>query len=908
MMYDCAIEKIHQELSRNLAKAPPVGHTGYWELDFAANRACLSRELRRLLALPPHLMHIAYNRFIETVDPADRPTVLATVEAMRNGTPHAELIFRVTLPGGTPRHLEAYARVAPGADGVPQRLFGTIRDVTERSLADHERQRTAARLEALFTSGHHHVAFLDTSFNYLRSSSSYGQRAGFSPEALAGRNHFALFPHPENEALFRQVVATGMPHTAEAQPLLHQFGPDRRVRYCSWSLHPVKDDAGQVTELLLCLADAADRRRVSRIISASERKYRALMDNAVDGIALVDLARRVIDANNRLLDMLGDARHELDSDTIFDLFAPDDAGRLHHALATVAQGGKLTEEFALRAARGGILPVEVSAALIDYGDDKAMLLSFRDISSSKMAVEALHQSEARSRAIVSHAGIGIKISGADGRLLETNRALQELLGYGHDELVALGWDVVAVADDDSDGGKLFSPLALWEGRIDSYRLQRRYRHKNGSLIWADCVTSVVHDERHRPLFSIEMITDVSEQHRIEEQRSRHERELNEARQAAEQASAAKTRFLAAASHDLRQPIQAIHLLVHVLMTSNLEPASAEIVSRIRSAIAGLGGMLDTLLDISKLEAALVVPEVTTFSLSPLMRQLADEFAPLAQEKGLEFAVIKSSATITSDRTLLARILRNLLSNAIRYTPRGRILFGCRRRAGALRIAVVDTGVGIAAEERHKIFHEFHQVGNQARDRREGLGLGLAIVDRLSRLLDHPVELSSRPGHGTLFAVTVPLTVASPPTFESTSQLLLTMDHPRSTVVIIDDEVDIREGLGMVLAQWGYRVFCGGSGTDAIKALADAEGAGPQLIIADYRLDGELGTEVIERVRRHFDCAAPGILLTGDTDPQRLVEADASGFVLLHKPVRPEELRRHIALSLAKPRHLPKRRR
>lgn len=912
MMHDGVFHRMKTELRRNVRiaaePAPYTGCTGYWELDFTVNRARLSDELRCLLALPSRAAHISYRRFLETVTPSDRPAVLATVEAMRNGTPHAELTFRVTLPGGASHHLAVYAHVAPDTDGAPQRLFGTIRDITERALADQERQRTAMRLEALLATGHNHIAYLDTSFNYLRANSSYGQRVGFSPGELLGRNHFELFPHPGNEAIFRQVVTTGMPYVAETLPLLHQFGPERGVPCRNWSLHPVKDGAGRVMELLLCLVDAADRRRISRMISASERKYRALMENASDGIALVDLERRVIDANGKLIAMLGDARHRLDNDTIFSLFAPDDAGHLHRALEVVAQGGKVTEEFTLRATQGSTLPVEVSAALIDYGD-AAMLLNFRDIRSRKMTAEALHQSEARSRAIVSHAGIGIKICAADGRLLETNRALQELLGYSHDELVALGWDVVAVADSDSgDNDKLFAPLALWEGRIDSYRVQRRYRRRNGSLIWADCVTSVVHDERHRPLFSIEMITDISEQHRIEEQRSQHERALNEARQAAERASAAKTRFLAAASHDLRQPIQAIHLLVHVLAASNLEPASAEIVSRIRSAIAGLGGMLDTLLDISKLEAGLVVPEVTTFSLAPLMRQLADEFAPLAQEKGLEFKVVKSTATITSDRTLLARILRNLLTNAIRYTRHGRILFGCRRRNGALRIAVIDTGIGIAAEEQHKIFREFHQIGNQARDRREGLGLGLAIVDRLSRLLGHPVELSSRPGHGTQFTVTTPQAVISLPTFELASQLLLTMDHPRSTVVIIDDEVDIREGLGMVLAQWGYQVFTGSCGADAIAALTNTGGVAPHLIIADYRLDGEIGTEVIERIRGHFGCNAPGILLTGDTDPQRLVEADASGFVLLNKPVRPEELRRHIALALSKPGRSEKRRR
>ncbi|MFZ2854033.1 MAG: hybrid sensor histidine kinase/response regulator [Rhodocyclaceae bacterium] len=363
----------------------------------------------------------------------------------------------------------------------------------------------------------------------------------------------------------------------------------------------------------------------------------------------------------------------------------------------------------------------------------------------------------------------------------------------------------------------------------------------------------------------------------------------QARARAEDANLAKSKFLAAASHDLRQPLHAVNLFIEALRNEK-DPARAEqVLEHLGASAQSLEELLNELLDISKLEAGLFQPQTRPLSLQEIFDTLEHELRPVAEEKGIELGFVATRVSIESDPNMLGRILRNIITNAIRYTEQGAVLVGCRRKGSHVAIAVCDTGLGIAAEHHQAIFREFHQLGNPERDRRKGLGLGLAIVDGLCRILDHPLELKSSVGRGSTFLVHVPVAVAGEAYLRAVPEAA-SPGLQGVAVLVIDDEPSIRQAMSEVLAGWGCRVLTAESAQDALAKLA-AESFSPDVIIADYRLrEGLCGTEAIAEVRRFIGHAVPAAILTGDTAPERLREASASGFLLLHKPVKPARLR------------------
>lgn len=366
----------------------------------------------------------------------------------------------------------------------------------------------------------------------------------------------------------------------------------------------------------------------------------------------------------------------------------------------------------------------------------------------------------------------------------------------------------------------------------------------------------------------------------------------EARARAEDANMAKSKFLAAASHDLRQPLQAMSLFIEALRHEK-DPARAETtLAHLGASAESVEELLNELLDISRLEAGLFKPQTRVLSLQAVFDALERELRPVAEEKGIELCFVATRLRVTSDPAMLGRILRNIIGNAIRYTERGAVLVGCRRKGDRVAIAVCDTGPGIAPDHHQAIFREFYQLGNPERDRRKGLGLGLAIVDGLCRILDHPLELKSRVGRGSTFLIHVPIAVAGEPYQEAIEDGAASALQGYA-VLVIDDEPTMCQALAEVLGRWGCRVVTAESTQDALARLA--EGFSPAGIIADYRLrEGSTGTEAIAEIRRALDRPVAAAILTGDTAPERLREASASGLLLLHKPVKPALLRAALA--------------
>lgn len=356
------------------------------------------------------------------------------------------------------------------------------------------------------------------------------------------------------------------------------------------------------------------------------------------------------------------------------------------------------------------------------------------------------------------------------------------------------------------------------------------------------------------------------------------------------ANQAKSRFLAAASHDLRQPMHALGLFVAQLRNRVTDPATQRIAAQADVAVEALQELFDAILDVSRLDAGAVTPQMTAFDLGGLFARIAVGFAPAANDKGLHLRVVPTRLAVRADGVLLERILINLVSNALRYTERGGIVVGCRRRGAHVRIEVWDSGIGIAPAQQEAVFQEFYQAGNPERDRHRGLGLGLAIAARLACLLGSRIELSSRPGTGSMFAFELPRAVvpalpsansAAPPVPECLRGAL---------IVVIDDDTLVLEAMGALLAHWGCEVVLAASGDDVLITLATLART-PDAIVCDYRLaDGATGIEAIQRIRSACHRQIPATLVSGDTAPERLREARQSGLTLLHKPVRPAKLR------------------
>ena len=363
---------------------------------------------------------------------------------------------------------------------------------------------------------------------------------------------------------------------------------------------------------------------------------------------------------------------------------------------------------------------------------------------------------------------------------------------------------------------------------------------------------------------------------------------------AEQANLAKSKFLAAASHDLRQPIHAQGLFLEVLSHTPLSPHQADVLASARSASSASSDMLNTLLDFSRIEAGVVKPHNVPFDLQTLLNKIENDLAPQADAKGLVYRTRETNLTIDSDAALVEMILRNLVSNAIRYTEpvkgRGGVLVACRRRGTeSTPMAVVqvwDTGIGIAPENCLDIFKEFHQLGNPERDRRKGLGLGLAIADGLAKTLGHRLGLASVPGRGSVFKLTLPMTQA-PAVSTDMAAPQMTGQLQGAHVLVIDDDETVLTGMAQLLQSWGCRVDMASS---ISSALEHATRQAPQAIVSDYRLRGQqTGAQAIAAVRESLCLRIPALMVTGDTAPERLREALASGVPLLHKPMAPGQL-------------------
>jgi signal transduction histidine kinase/ActR/RegA family two-component response regulator len=376
----------------------------------------------------------------------------------------------------------------------------------------------------------------------------------------------------------------------------------------------------------------------------------------------------------------------------------------------------------------------------------------------------------------------------------------------------------------------------------------------------------------------------------------------------ERAHQAKARFLSAANHDMRQPFQALRLFHHLLSERLGDPRDKAIADKMGEALESGETLLHALLEVATLDAGVVRPNLATVSIAGVLEEVASAFRPAAAAKGLKLRVRASTLSVRSDPVLLTRMLRDLVGNAVSYTREGGILIGCRPRGQWLRIEVWDTGPGIAAEHLDSIFEDFVQLGNPERDRSQGLGLGLAKVRRKAALLGHAVDVRSRPGrgagHGSVFAVMVPVAASEP--VAELAPAVAGSEHATPAerlILVVEDDPVQRSGMQLLLEGWGHRVMTAADGFAALERVRTSPRV-PDVIVTDFRLPGPMtGVQVVTRVGEAAGHPVPGIILTGDTAPERIREAVATGCRLLHKPFSPDLLRDALAaVAVVEPAH------
>ena len=530
-------------------------------------------------------------------------------------------------------------------------------------------------------------------------------------------------------------------------------------------------------------------------------------------------------------------------------------------------------------------------------------------------LEELETERNRYKWLFEHAVHGIFQASLSDGLRAANPALARMLGYADPQQVL--WNLQDMATQLFAGGEAemrrIRDLLREQGGLFGY--ETRLLRKDGShvdvlmnlLLKPDeegLVEGFVADITERILAQqrLQTLNEELEQ-RVAERTGELEalnQQLREARDAAEAANHSKDKYLAAASHDLLQPLNAARLLVATLRERQLPGAEQQLVERTHQALEGAENLLTDLLEIARLDQSAIRPDLDVHGLDELLGPLASEFESVALSSGLQLRVRIPNLSVRTDARLLSRILRNFLSNACRYTGRGGVLLAARRRGASVRLEVWDTGRGIPADQLQAIFLEFNQLDTGRAAERQGVGLGLAIVDRIAGLLGCAVQVRSVPGRGSLFALEVPLAEALPPRAggdvaprPSTGDPL-----PGRRLLVVDNETSILFSMAALLGQWGCEVL---TATDRDAALALLGSQPPEAILADYHLDhGATGCELVRDLRRHYGREIPAVMISADRSDECRRALQRLGIPQLNKPLKPGKLRAVLSALLDTP--------
>lgn len=486
------------------------------------------------------------------------------------------------------------------------------------------------------------------------------------------------------------------------------------------------------------------------------------------------------------------------------------------------------------------------------------------------------RSEEYFRSLLENAPDAMVIADAEGRISLVNAQAERMFGYSRMELLGKRIEMLLPARlRERHVAHRASFAKQPEVRPMGRGFELRARRKDGSEFPVEISLSPMRQGSDEFVWSV--IRDVTE-------RKKMELDIIEARRDAERANKANSAFLAAASHDLRQPVQALHLLTGALRRTVTDARAIEMIDSQQHSLTAMTNLLNSLLDISRLDAGKVTPEIEDFPMQRLIDRLSAEFGRQAQHKGLEFRSSGCPEVIRSDPNMLAEIIQNLVSNAIRYTESGSVTLQCRRNNGNCSLSVVDTGIGIEDDQLDAIFREFHQVKKRS-SANEGFGLGLAIVRRMADLLDHRVTVSSEAGAGSTFTVTVPVVDSAGTATDDAGGHLHIADTPDGgLILLIEDDAAVANAWSMLLEAEGFTIEQAASATEAMEIVRRLDVA-PALIVSDFHLlDGSTGVEAVAAIREHCGGSIPAFVVSGDTSK---VVKDArllDNCTLMNKPV------------------------
>jgi two-component system, chemotaxis family, CheB/CheR fusion protein len=524
---------------------------------------------------------------------------------------------------------------------------------------------------------------------------------------------------------------------------------------------------------------------------------------------------------------------------------------------------------------------------------EGVVVTFADISEIKAAEREIQAARAYSDSVIDTIRQPLVVLDGALRLVSANRSFYRTFGLKPEDAAGQPLDAVAGRHAGAEGLRAFlARVQADPSHVEDHEIEIELPSLGRRLLLLDARKLLGPHGMPKILLAIDDITE----------RRRAAEALGAAKREAEQANRGKSRFLAAASHDLRQPLQTLSFLQGILAKQITDATVLRLVERLGETVSAMSGMLDTLLDINQLEAGIVRREIVGFPVNVLLDQLRSQFAYHTTAHRLGWRVVPSRLCVRSDPRLLEQMIRNLLSNAVKYTSAGKVLLGCRRRGDKLRIEVWDTGVGIPAEQLSAIFEEFHQLDNPARERSKGIGLGLAIVQRLAELLGHTIDVRSRPGKGSVFTVEVPLATDEPTDLTRSHQPDAgTIARRDGTILIVEDEPEVREMIEILLDGEGYRTMAAEDAASALT-LVGRGAARPDLVLADYNLpNGPNGLQAVASLQQALGHDIPAIILSGDISTDALREIACEGRVHLSKPVTAATLLHLIEEQLTRPR-------
>jgi len=617
---------------------------------------------------------------------------------------------------------------------------------------------------------------------------------------------------------------------------------------------------------------------------ADEQRYRRLLNSLDELVSVYDADGVCRYMNRRIAALLEGRPRDFIGKSLQQLFPEVAAGYLERIRDIIATGdSREYEEWIVFPTGRRRLLVRLQPLPQAQDSPSAVLVVCQDVTEQRTAEQAMRRNEERLKALINATTDDVVV------LLDSELRMEIV-----NERAARGFGQSVPQMTGRPIGEFMPP--------EIARIRREYARKvidSGCTFrfedqragrWFDNNMCPVFDDEGRPQAVAIFARDIT-------QRKKMEQALAEAKEIAEMANQAKSRFLAAANHDLRQPLQAIRLLLESLSLYQLEPRAGEVVEDMKQAMQFMEGLLSALLDISKLEAGSVVPKKKHFHLAPFLHRLRSQFMATARDAGKQIHLYITDTVLYTDPILLARILQNFVTNAIRHARGERLLVCCRYARGYRRIEVRDDGAGIPDGQLDKIFEEFYQIGNPARNLNQGLGLGLAITRRIADLLELRVGVRSRPGRGSVFWVEVPLGVESQPSATDQPLDKLQVRRPEGLVLVVDDDPIVLNATKTLLDALEYDAICAADAEEAMD-LVRQHGPSIRLALLDYRLPGEWdGIQLLQAVRQILDRDLPAVLISGDTSIDRLTQVSLSGLPLLHKPIDLAVLRHHLEAAM-----------